>query len=71
VFEYIDMLSMGIQQQPYTVIPTLLGSGFVGGNAILTTAKTPVHQRWQRRHCDYGNNTSLTMATLPLQQEQQ
>jgi hypothetical protein len=28
VFEHIDMLSMGIQQQPYTVIPTLLGSEF-------------------------------------------
>jgi hypothetical protein len=26
VFEHIDMLSMGIQNQPYTVIPTLLGS---------------------------------------------
>jgi hypothetical protein len=26
VFEHIDMLSMGIQDQPYTVIPTLLGS---------------------------------------------
>ncbi len=26
VFEHIDMLSMGIQYQPYTVIPTLLGS---------------------------------------------
>jgi hypothetical protein len=25
VFEHIDMLSMGIQYQPYTVIPTLLG----------------------------------------------
>jgi hypothetical protein len=28
VFEHIDMLSMGIQYQPYTVIPTLLGSDF-------------------------------------------
>jgi len=26
VLEHIDMLSMGIQQQPYTVLPTLLGS---------------------------------------------
>ena len=26
VFEHIDMLSMGIQYQPYTGIPTLLGS---------------------------------------------
>jgi hypothetical protein len=28
MFEHIDMLSMGIQKQPYTVIPTLLGSDF-------------------------------------------
>ena len=28
VFEHIDMLSMGIQYQPYTVIPTVLGSDF-------------------------------------------
>ncbi len=28
VFEPIDMLFMGIQYQPYTVIPTLLGSDF-------------------------------------------
>jgi hypothetical protein len=29
VFELIDMLSMDIQYQPYTVIRTLLGSYFV------------------------------------------
>jgi hypothetical protein len=28
VFEHNDMLSMGIQYQPYTVIPTLLGADF-------------------------------------------
>jgi hypothetical protein len=28
VFEHIDMLSIGIQYQPYTVIPTRLGSDF-------------------------------------------
>jgi hypothetical protein len=28
VIEHIDMLFMGIQYQPYTVIPTLLGSDF-------------------------------------------
>ncbi len=28
VFKHIDMLSIGIQYQPYTVIPTLLGSDF-------------------------------------------
>jgi len=28
VFEHIDMLSIGIQHQPYTVMPTILGSDF-------------------------------------------
>jgi hypothetical protein len=28
VFERIDILSTGIQYQPYTVLPTLLGSDF-------------------------------------------
>ena len=28
MFEHIDMLSIGIQQQPYTVLPTLLVSDF-------------------------------------------
>ncbi len=28
VIEHIDMLSMGIQYHPYTVVPTLLGSDF-------------------------------------------
>jgi hypothetical protein len=28
VFEHIDMLSIGIWLQPYTIIPTLLGSDF-------------------------------------------
>ena len=28
VFEHIDMLSKGIHLQPYTVIPTVLGSDF-------------------------------------------
>jgi hypothetical protein len=28
VFEHIDMLSKGIRLQPYTVMPTLLGSDF-------------------------------------------
>ncbi len=28
VIEHIDVLSMGIKYQPYTVIPTLLGSDF-------------------------------------------
>jgi hypothetical protein len=28
IIEHIDMLSIGIQYQPYTVLPTLLGSDF-------------------------------------------
>jgi hypothetical protein len=28
VFELIDMLAMGVEYQPYTFIPTLLGSDF-------------------------------------------
>ncbi len=28
MFAHIDMLSIGIWQQPYTVLPTLLGSDF-------------------------------------------
>ena len=28
VFEHIDMLFIGIQHQPYTVMPTILGSDF-------------------------------------------
>jgi len=28
VFEHIDMLCSSLQQQPYTVLPTLLGSDF-------------------------------------------
>ncbi len=36
--EHIDMLSMGIQYQPYTVIPTLLGSD-CGGSRSLVESK--------------------------------
>jgi len=28
MFEHIDMVSIDIQQQPYTVLPTILGSDF-------------------------------------------
>jgi len=35
VFEHIDMLSKGIQLQPYTVIRTLLGSDFGFGFSCL------------------------------------
>ncbi len=37
----------------------------------MTKAKTPAHQGLWQRHCDKGNDTSLTMAMLPLQQRQQ
>ncbi len=37
VFEHIDMLFIGIQYQPYTVLPTLLGSDF------------GVHQKYKTR----------------------
>jgi hypothetical protein len=35
VIEHIDMLSMGIQHHPYTVLPTLLGSDFGGSGPLL------------------------------------
>jgi hypothetical protein len=35
VFEHIDMLSIGIWLQPYTVIPTLLGSDFWGSGSLV------------------------------------
>ncbi len=36
VFEHIDMLSMGIQHHPYTVIPTLLlGSDFLSSGSLV------------------------------------
>ena len=38
VIEHIDMLSMGIQYQSYTVIPTLLGSDF----------EVPLGQLWRQ-----------------------
>jgi hypothetical protein len=42
-----------------------------GNDAIMTTAKMPVHWQWQWHHCVKGNNTSLKRAAKPLQQEQQ
>ena len=38
VIEHIDMLSMGIQYHPYTVIPTILGS-VLGGSWSLVESK--------------------------------
>ncbi len=35
MIEHIDMLSMGIQYQPYTGIPTLLGSDFGGSRSLV------------------------------------
>jgi hypothetical protein len=49
VFEHIDMLSIGIQQQPFTVIPTLLGSDFgvhSGQNGAILRA---IHTKWHSK----------------------
>ena len=35
VIEHIDMLSIGIQYQPYIVIPTILGSDFWGSGLLV------------------------------------
>ncbi len=35
VFEHIDMLSIGIQQQSYSAISTLLGSDFWGFGSLV------------------------------------
>ena len=35
LIEHINMLSMGIQYQPYTIIPTLLGSDFWGSGSLV------------------------------------
>ncbi len=35
VIEHFDMLSMGIQYQSYTIIPTLLGSDFWGSGSLV------------------------------------
>jgi len=39
VFEHIDMLSMSLHYQPYTIIPILLGSdfGFWSGSLVEST----------------------------------
>ncbi len=34
VFEHIDMLSIGIQYHPYTVIPTLLSLDWGSGSLV-------------------------------------
>jgi hypothetical protein len=39
MIEHIDMLSMGIQYQPYTVMPTLLSSDFVALGGSLVESK--------------------------------
>ena len=49
VFEHIDMLSIGIQQQPYTVIPILLGSDFgVLGLVVVVVEPNDVNMSWLR-----------------------
>jgi hypothetical protein len=63
VFEHIDMLSMGIQYQPYKVLLTILDSDF-GESCALMTVMIPLLQGQQRQLNDY---TSLTMAETLLQ----
>ncbi len=46
VFEHIDMLSMGIQNQPYIVIPTLIGSDF--GVLVHLCSQNDVIMSWLR-----------------------
>jgi hypothetical protein len=46
MIEHIDMLSMGIQYQPYTVIPTLLGSDFGALDHLLS--QNDVIMSWLR-----------------------
>ncbi len=48
VIEHIDMLSMGIQYQPYTVIPTLLGSDDFGALGHLWS-QNDVIMSWLRQ----------------------
>ncbi len=48
VIEHIDMLSMGIQYQPYTVIPTLLGSDFGFGVLGHLWSQNNVIMSWLR-----------------------
>ena len=50
VFEHIDMLSIGIQQQPYTVIPTQLGSDF--GVLGHLWSQNDVNMSWLRVEAD-------------------
>jgi hypothetical protein len=45
VFEHIDMLSIGIRQQPYTVIYTLLGSDF-GNLGHMLSQMMSLHHGW-------------------------
>ncbi len=57
VFEHIDMLSIGIQYQPYTVIPTRLGSDYGalhGGqdDSILST----IHEKSSLKLHQDGNS---------------
>ncbi len=54
VFEHIDMLSISIQHQPYTVIPTLFGSDF---GVLGHCCKPP-------RYVPYKGTYVLTMALM-------
>ena len=50
VFEHIYLLSIGIWQQPYTVIPTVIGSDFgvLGHLSLVKSSKHDVITSWLR-----------------------
>ncbi len=45
VFEHIDIIYIGIQQQPYTVLPTVIGSDFgvLGQQWLWSTMISLIH----------------------------
>ncbi len=40
VFEHIDMLSIGIMWQLYTVLPTVIGLDFLGSGSLVVVEST-------------------------------
>jgi hypothetical protein len=64
VFEHIDMLSMGIEYQPCTVIPTLLGSDFDIA-ALFVLALLPL-LRWCCHFLWHGLLRCLWLSTCQL-----
>ncbi len=48
VFEHIDMLSIGVQQQGYTVLPTVISSDFGVLDHLWTWNQNDVIMTWLR-----------------------